>query len=1111
MRVRVMLRLCFLVLFFALGISLSNAQWGPPYANSWVDFSRQYYKVEVKKEGVYQIPFANLPKDLQAGDMNKLQLFRNGVEVSIIFSNSDGVTFYGVPNTGSTDSLLYRPMSSRVNPYSSLFSSTSAYYLSLGKQLGKRSRVLESVSKPNITAVSSHREEMLILQEGEYSLSTSSAIHPKFMNSFYENGASKSGVKFLGDSLITSSFNTSKMARGSVSKPSLELLFHGRSYFTRTLEVSVGKDAKSLRKIGEISIVDFQPKFFNAVLEFSDFSDTGQLTIGYKSKEKDRLERVSLTYFKLEYDQSIEFGSEGSKFLNWTAKGSELLRIKIDNAPVDAAVFDVTIKESPALINGGSKDFTFETVGGKRYRLYVSRDRSLVNSDQIVKVNFLSLKPADYNYLIVTNDNLFASAKQFADYRASVSGGAYKTLVVNIKDIYNQFNYGEVSPVAIRRFVDYMLSDGNKEKYLFLIGTSTTYVERMKPELAGDVPTIGYPGSDVLLVAGLAGEEFDAPAIPVGRLSAFQPAQVISYLKKLKEYENASITDLGWRKNTLHINGGKTVEEISSFSNDLETLAPLIRTSSFGGQIKRYVKQSLIEVEDVDISKDVNRGVGLITYVGHGAQTVTDLDFGYVSPEDKNFSNSGKYPLMYFNGCGVGNIFNDRLNPDLNTSDKIPLSLDWLLTPDKGAISIIANSFESFVSPSLKYLGKLYETLFADADSENLSIGKVQKNAIKKVLASGNVNYYDIANIHQSLLNGDPAIHLLHVAKPDYAMNDALGISILSKKGARDIISSDTLQIKIPVSNLGRYNKSEAVAVNLKLLFIDGSSKSLDRLFSSWPYSDTLFFKIPNYGRSLTQLVVKLDKENIINELKEENNSLGLEINWDVAEKNNTYSIANSADIVSPQVEVKFNGSLVSDYQALSPAPKISLRVTDDRFLEYHSSMVNFFIKNCYGEDCEFKEIKIDTANSFRLTKLSDRSFQVDFSANGWFKTGEYQLLVRAKDIVGNISKSYLIRFKIEDRKKAKIVVVAGPNPSTSYVKFTADIRVATPIEKVLMKIFDLHGVIQFENEIYPDVSDVLEVYWNPPYAFGLYVYNFTFAMKDKTTQDVKGKIMLYK
>jgi hypothetical protein len=112
------------------------------------------------------------------------------------------------------------------------------------------------------------------------------------------------------------------MIKTSGVKPSLELLFHGRSYFTRTLEVSVGKDAKSLRKIGEISIVDFQPKFFNEVLEYSDFSDTGQLTVGYRSKEKDRLERVSLTYFKLQYDQSVEFGSEGSKFFNWTANSS---------------------------------------------------------------------------------------------------------------------------------------------------------------------------------------------------------------------------------------------------------------------------------------------------------------------------------------------------------------------------------------------------------------------------------------------------------------------------------------------------------------------------------------------------------------------------------------------------------------------------------------------------------------------------------------------------------------------------------------------------------------------------------------------------------------------
>src|SRR5699024_10651575 len=105
----------------------------------------------------------------------------------------------------------------------------------------------------------------------------------------------------------------------------------------------------------------------------------------------------------------------------------------------------------------------------------------------------------DYNYIIITSENLKEGADAYAKYRGSNEGGNYKPIVVGIKDIYNQFNFGEPSPVGIRRFVDYMLSDNNKDKHLFLIGKSIAFNERMIRELPNEVPTIGFPGSDLLL------------------------------------------------------------------------------------------------------------------------------------------------------------------------------------------------------------------------------------------------------------------------------------------------------------------------------------------------------------------------------------------------------------------------------------------------------------------------------------------------------------------------------------------------------------------------------------------------------------------------------------
>jgi hypothetical protein len=155
-------------------------------------------------------------------------------------------------------------------------------------------------------------------------------------------------------------------------------------------------------------------------------------------------------------------------------------------------------------------------------------------------------------------------------------------------------------------------------------------------------------------------------------------------------------------------------------------------------------KQTNQEIEPIDISKQVNAGLGMITFVGHGSANEIDLNIGYCSPPENGFSNKGKYPVMFFNGCGVGNIF-FRYNA---------LSTDWLLTPQKGAIAVFANSFWSYAYPTQRYLDVLYEKLFTDSSSVNLTIGEIQQ-ATNLQLASEIGNNYIKANIHQVILQGE--------------------------------------------------------------------------------------------------------------------------------------------------------------------------------------------------------------------------------------------------------------------------------------------------------------------------------------------------------------------
>src|SRR5215217_7415937 len=84
----------------------------------------------------------------------------------------------------------------------------------------------------------------------------------------------------------------------------------------------------------------------------------------------------------------------------------------------------------------------------------------------------------------------------------------------------------------------------------------------------------------------------------------------------------------------------------------------------------------------INVSKELNAGLSLITFFGHSSPSVSDIDIGLVSNPVFGYNNLGKYPMIYLNGCFAGNPFN-------NTNS---FGEDWLLTPRKGAILFMAHS-----------------------------------------------------------------------------------------------------------------------------------------------------------------------------------------------------------------------------------------------------------------------------------------------------------------------------------------------------------------------------------------------------------------------------------
>lgn len=1090
--------ICFFALLSFFIATNVNAQ---TITNSWINSTQPYVRIAVMEKGIQRIPFSKLAEaNFPITEPAKFHLYYRGTEVSILSLNNNELVFYGEPNDGARDSLLFRPMNSRTNIYHSMYSKEGSYFLTMDSRPTQLAEKYSEASNSSIAPEAYHLQKDVNFFIGQFSQSPA-FIEPSLLESIFLDGKGWTDTLRVSGEISENNARWDFQLKNRVSvpaiKPKIEMLIYGRSNTEHSIQTLIGKNKTSLRDVNSpLNFSLFTSKKNEFLLQDTDISADGKGVLGLRSKLTGIKDTYSLTYYNVIYPQSFDMTGQATTTFSLLPGKALLSRIQIPNAPSSARVFDLTDKLHPKEITGSFSNNILEVTVRRKIdqalTLFVTTEIKDIAANKLSNITFTSYTPQNYNYLIVTNTALLTAAQTYGNYRASEAGGNYKPLVLDVKDIYNQFNYGEPSPLAIRKFVEYMLSDGNINKNLLLIGKSTSYaslLEKTLKELPGDVPTIGYPGADILLVDGLAGSPKDVPAIPVGRLSAHTVEEVNNYLDKIKAYEQ-DYTNGTWRKKVLHVSGGKSVSELTMLKNALSDLSPEV--IAYGGSVEAVVKQTLIEVESVNISPQVNSGVGLLTYFGHGSPTVTDLDMGYASNPQNGFNNKDKYPLMYFNGCGVGDIFASWSNT---------LALDWLFAKEKGAIGVISNSHYSYYSTTKKYLDVLYSDLF-DSKSPAKTIGQIQQETAKAITAS-NPSLYDVTNIHQSILMGDPVLKIFRYEIPDYSVKNS-ELFIKSKNEATSLAKTDSIIFGAVISNLGRFDEQQKIPVSIRLQYNNGQELIKKLTINSMIGEFTLQIPFVNKG-SLNKIEITLDNDNLLTETTKANNKAELVINWDAIKELSTYPKEFLTDILAPRLSVSFDNRVIKNADIVAPNSVINVNLTDENLVNADKSSISLYLKPCHSDDCSFQKISDDQV-AIRVTneKIIEASYQLSN-----VQPGMYELLAVGKDSKGNTS-SYQISFAVSTETRG-LKVIVSPNPAIDYVKFSTDsYDISSQLDNIRYLIYTSSGILVEEKEVISAKAGINEWYWFPKTSSGSYVYKIIFTSKDRE-EIVSGKIILLK
>ncbi|MBO0948055.1 putative type IX secretion system sortase PorU2 [Fibrella forsythiae] len=1108
----------YLYLFIFLCSVAANAQ-KPVFGNEWINLQQTYYKIPVAQKGLYRITFSDLQKaglPVTTLDPKTLQLFHRGVEQAILvegetdgkFDASDYIEFLGRGNDGAQDSALYRPASAQPHAYYSLYSDTTAYFLTtrLDAQPGKRMATYTDITTNGLTPQPYVWAEDVRVFTDQYPAGN---IYP--MGAGYSNGAILTaydvGEGWMGTSVkaqtrYEQAITLTKMLSTSLATPTLTVQYIGRTPTLHSVQIQVGQGAKP-RTLVLAKSANYDPLTLTIPLSATDVADGGRVICSLSPQITD--EEVSMAYLRAQYPHQTDLsGYSYREFRTDPVAGGRAL-LRLTNVLMTGRVFDITTPGQTSVISGTLVNSTLTSGTWTGVIRAATIPRQLVMTSTVLpviglqRVAFRTINPAKAGFLIVAHPSLAVSTTAspnavaaYAAYRASKAGGSYDTLSVMIDQVFNQFSYGERNAIAIRRFVDYISRNGSPSA-LLLIGQSRDPQGVRKNPLAGSldmVPSGGWPGSDLALVTGLNGRPDYVPAVAVGRLNVTQPQQVLDYLNKVKEHE-AAATTAPWRKKMLHLSGGRSAYELGLFRAFVDEFTANITRKYVSASVETVSKRTDDPVENIPIVDQINKGVGMISMFGHSSLDVADIDIGYVSNDRLGYRNKGRYPLLLANGCASGNFY---FGPKTFISD-------WVLTPDRGAILALAHTYNGFASSLKTYTDNLYSVM-TDSTWYARSFGEIQVEGIRRYMLTNN-SIYDKTNAEQITLQGDPAVRLFPFSRPDLTFSDG-GVQIKAQP--------NSLTLTAVALNLGR-GISQRPEVRIRQYAANGQLLvEVKKTVNASAFSDTLRVTMPVATLAGTFFELYADADGRFEEERKDNNVLQVKSDGQLA--NLPFDVDNTA----PVVEVAFDGRRIANDAFVAPQPMITVLVADEnpRLLRTDPAGLELYLQRpCTQPPCSFEKLVVSASNA--TWSNTGGTFRLNYRPAQPLPDGVYTLEVYGSDLSGNRAQPYAIRFVVKQAAVVQAITVA-PNPFAYQTTIRYVLTGSQTPQPVTLHLFDLAGRA-VRTILLPTALGTNEFVWDGtndtgvPMAAGSYLYHLDIpgysAFDGTAKKQLTGRIIL--
>ncbi len=838
-----------------------------PADNSWINFNAEYVKIGVTEDGIYQLrpsdfstlglsTYITIPSLKMHHNGSLYPVFIKDADENGYFDGNDYLEFYAEKNYGSPDYRETNDFGEEYKEYMDRYSDENIFWLSWEEGRGYNV-YMQPAYITNLADTLDYHSDILHYEKNKYFDYSSISIVERQKTEWLKNETWVGGQFRVGASIRTWTITDPVPGKTALS------LFKVQDYASDIIENAhvIGMWINDDTAIYDSIPFDRFEQHVVTALFPSDLLFNGENDIHIESYETgSSINSVAVDWWELEYPRYNIIYGDSIKMIIPPGYSNNIVNIKVRGISGDDYLVykkGTTIKKIVDIMYRG-EELIFQDTVTTGDVIFISKPEGIFLPDIKYKKRFSSISSKrQAEYILITNSGLIEKGNEYASFVENTYG--INSYVVDVQDIYDEFNYGNFSPEPIKDFLFeiYQNFEEPKPSWTFLVGEANyDYKNNLNLEtpVQNVVPSYGRPVSDSWFV--IWDEVSALQQMMVGRITPSTVEEFDRYLNKHRGYVEQDF-DL-WNKSFLLLSGGlDEAEQQAAKAINTRIKENIVTPAPFGGYTTQFYATenpptNFGPYEQEFVDSVFASGAVIISYIGHSGTKIWDNGI----EEPAVLSNErGKGSLISDFGCSTGKF----AEPDV-----VSFSERFTIEDIGQAIAYIGNSSLGFTSISSIFPELYYEGILVH---DKLCAGEAHMYGKSRLLEIyGNSDVNKIFN-HSNVLFCDPVLELKIPILPD------LGTSVADLT-IPDFIDDnlDSVEFRLSYYNMGKV-EGEAFVMKISDYFEGGVAFEKIIELSQPLTRGEIYFNIPVKERAGEHsLIITLDPGNMIEEINEDNN-----------------------------------------------------------------------------------------------------------------------------------------------------------------------------------------------------------------------------------------------